>query len=125
MNQFENEQEFDRDDLSATELTAGSDNLLDDDLEGEDTGSIDTDYATENLNTEDDELLSEDDDLEGEDTGSIDTDYATENLDTDDDDFLDDDDELSDADVGGANADLGGTESSTGDNLDDDSDYRS
>ncbi len=62
-NQFENEQEFGRDDLSATELTAGPDNLLDDDLEGEDTGSIDTDYATENLDSEDDELLVDDDDL--------------------------------------------------------------
>jgi hypothetical protein len=63
MNQFENEQEFGRDDLSATELTAGPDNLLDDDLEGEDTGAIDTDYATENLDTDDDELLDDDDDL--------------------------------------------------------------
>lgn len=61
MNQFENEQEFDREDLSATELTSGPDNLLDDDLEGEDTGSIDTDYATENLDTDNDDLLSDED----------------------------------------------------------------
>lgn len=63
MNQFENEQEFDREDLSATELTSGPDNLLDDDLEGEDTGAIDTDYATENLDSDDDDLLDDDDDL--------------------------------------------------------------
>ena len=62
MNQFENEQEFDREELSATELTAGPDNLLDDDLEGEDTGAIDTDYATEDMDS-DDELLDDDDDL--------------------------------------------------------------
>jgi hypothetical protein len=62
MNQFENEQEYGRDDLSATELTAGPDNLLDDDLEGEDTGAIDTDYATENLDSDED-LLDDDDDL--------------------------------------------------------------
>lgn len=62
MNQFENEREYGRDDLSTTELTPGPDNLLDDDLEGEDTGAIDTDYATENLDA-DDELLDDDDDL--------------------------------------------------------------
>lgn len=68
MNQFENEQEFGREDLSATELTAGPDNLLDDDLEGEDTGAIDTDYATENLDS-DDELSDEDDLNQDEDAG--------------------------------------------------------
>ena len=60
MNQFENERGYGRDDLSITELTPGPDNLLDDDLEGEDTGAIDTDYATENLDS-DDELLDDDD----------------------------------------------------------------
>ncbi len=74
MNQFENEQEFDREDLSATELTAGPDNLLDDDLEGEDTGSIDTDYATENLNTEDDDIFSDDDDTQSAEGDNIDSD---------------------------------------------------
>ena len=64
MNQFENEQEFDRDSITGKELTAGPDNLLDDDLEGEDTGAIDTDYATENLDAEDDELLADDDDMD-------------------------------------------------------------
>ncbi len=64
MNQFENEQEFDRDSISGKELTAGPDNLLDDDLEGEDTGAIDTDYATENLDTEDDDIYSDDDDAQ-------------------------------------------------------------
>lgn len=74
MNQFENEQEFGRDDLSATELTAGPDNLLDDDLEGEDTGAIDTDYATESLDTDDDELLADNDDI-GAATGDDDPDF--------------------------------------------------
>ncbi|RZA01541.1 MAG: hypothetical protein EOP47_10210 [Sphingobacteriaceae bacterium] len=74
MNQFENEQEFDREDLSATELTAGPDNLLDDDLEGEDTGSIDTDYATENLDTEDDDIFSDEDDAQSAEDDNIDSD---------------------------------------------------
>ena len=74
MNQFENEQEFDRDSITGKELTAGPDNLLDDDLEGEDTGAIDTDYATENLDAEDDELVADDDDMDAATGDNIDDD---------------------------------------------------
>ena len=74
MNQFESEQELDHGRLSTTELTSGPDNLLDDDLEGEDTGAIDTDYATESLDLDDDELLTDDDDLDTETGDNIDDD---------------------------------------------------
>ena len=88
-NQFENEQDYDQNDLSATELTSGnsddSSNAIDDDADLDD----DTDL-------EDDSDLDEDD---------------TEDF---------EDEELSDADVGGANADLGGTQSSTGQDTEDD-----
>lgn len=68
-NQFENEQEYDREDFSATGLTADRDNLLDDDLESEDTGAIDTDYSTpgdsyDELNDFHDDFLDENNNID-------------------------------------------------------------
>ena len=102
MNQFENEQEFGQDDLSATELTAGPDNLLDDDLEGEDTGAIDTDYATESLDSDDDELLDSDDELSDADVGGANADLGGTESSTGD--SMDDDLNQSE-DVGAARGD--------------------
>lgn len=94
-NQLENEQDYDQNDLSATELAAGNgddpSNAIDDDADLDDDTDLDDD-----LDLEDDSDLDEDD---------------TEDF---------EDEELSDADVGGANADLGGTQSSTGQDTEDD-----